>query len=264
MIQHIFSILKNTFFLSPWFMIPVIMVFFISIISLIFICLIITLDLVYRPNIKQYPFNIILDHITPIVAIFSPIFIIIILNPENTSLLTKFVYGLLLYIFLILPLIYFWSKHRNWFVEPNNHSWKHPAIYLRIAVALIYPLVFSVLVCCLRLLRLGNTINITEYIPSEILTIIFLLLLLFPYIKTWALIIKTTMIQIYTFLWQESLILVKSIRFRSLQYETIFRILQLIHKASFVWISFFIHEPYIYRKPKNYLRYIFIMKYIVI
>jgi hypothetical protein len=255
MIQHIFSILKNTFFLSPWFMIPVIMVFFISIISLIFICLIITLDLVYRPNIKQYPFNIILDHITPIITIFSPIFIIITLNPENTSLLTKFVYGLFLYIFFLLPLIYFWSKHRNWFVEPNNHSWKQPSIYLRITVALIYPLVFGFLLCCLRLLRLGTTINVFNYINSDTIIIMIFLILILPYAKAWAVIIKTQIMQIYTFLWQEFLILLKSIIFRGLQYKILFKMLEFIHKISFIWISFIIYHPFIYRGPQSKFRF---------
>ena len=76
-------------------------------------CVILFLDMLYRPKVPQYPYNIVLDRIVPLIAIISPSIIIVILNPANTSWIAKLGYIILIYILFLIPLLRYWSSHRN-------------------------------------------------------------------------------------------------------------------------------------------------------
>lgn len=120
----------------------IIVLLFIGVFFMIFIFVVLFLDSLYRPNISQYPFNIFLDRIIPLILIISPTLLILLLNPNNISWLQKFSYIILIHIIILIPVMHYWSHLRRWNNKEDYfiyYSWTHPRLYKDITITLIYP-----------------------------------------------------------------------------------------------------------------------------
>src|ERR1700761_7300003 len=137
-----------------------------AILFIILMSIMLFLDSVYRPEISQYPFNLILDRIIPSIALVFPSIIIFFLHPFETWF-ARIILLLVIHIFVLVPIFYYWSKLRNWHTNQDQisyNSWDHPRLYENIAIALIYPLLWGLYSSCSRFLRLGSVYNVVDYI----------------------------------------------------------------------------------------------------
>lgn len=238
-----FNLLYHNIGFNSWFTLLVLILVSLAILGVIFICIIIMLDTLYRPNIPQYPFNIILDCVIPLLVLFLPSIIILYLLVFDTWF-TRITLLILIHIFVLVPLFHYWSKLRCWHHKKDEASyslWSHPRIYKNIAFALVYPLLWGVFFSLSRFLRLGVTYNIYDYIislPLDLLVIIFIL----PYLRMWTIIFLFYFSQIRRYLWNECSILLYSSHIYLLQYFVYFRFMELIYKSSFIIIYALIYH----------------------
>lgn len=106
-----------------------------TVITLVYICIGLFLDETYRPNIPQYPFNILLDRILPLIMIFMPTIIILYINPGVLSWMQKFGCIIIIHTTILAPIMYYWSKHRQWSINMLKlRTWHSPQIYLDITL----------------------------------------------------------------------------------------------------------------------------------
>lgn len=261
MIKYLLNLLSQTFGITLWVTLPILFIFGIVILCLVFTSLVLLLDVIYRPNKPQYPFNIILDHIVPLIAIISPSIIILLLNPENTFWFVKFGYIVCIHIFFLVPLIYFWSSHRNWLItSKKNNDWSNPKIYLDITIAMIYPATAGLYLFGLRYFRLGITVDLAPYfLLNEIIILVAILIIIFRFFRSYVIKMFIKMITfintIRLFFWLHYFKIIKSITFYLLKYKYFFLFCEFFYKVSFLWVSYIIHHPFLYRKdPKPYIR----------
>jgi len=230
---------------------------FIAFLSLFFMIMVLFLDLTYRPQSKQYPFNIILDRIMPCIILIIPTFLILNLNiNKETTWLQKFGYIIIIHCFIIIPLFYYWSKHRHWDMYNNNitfKTWNSPKLYLDLSVAIIYPAFWGFLFSYLRYIRLGNELDLTKYFNSSLINTIIVLVFLWPYVSFWFFTLIKLFLELKKFLWQEFSNIAISIMFILLRSKLIFKILEKFFQLSFLWITFVICNIFIYRK-KSFIR----------
>lgn len=255
-IFEIINSLKHLSGINVWITIFLLIIVFISVLSMCLYCLILFLDGTYRPNTPQFPYNIIADRILPILFISSPIMLILYLNPDNITWFEKFSYMLILHCFLLIPIMYFWSKQRNWYSDNEKISykkWSSPRIYLDFVIAIVYPTFWGFYLHVVRYLHLGNVLDITKYINYTTTNMIILSVFLGPFIYLWVVIIIRLFIQIKTFLWTTFSNFMISIILFLLRYKIIFFFLEKIYQLSFFGITFIICDPYIY-KTKSFIR----------
>lgn len=260
MIEHILNLFKTLFIVSPWIVIPLILITTLGIIFLIFISIIITLDTVYRPETKQYPFNFILDHLAPIISIFSPIIIVCILNPVNISLIEKFGYIIITHCLFIMPIIYYWSKHRHWFRLPDFtyfSLWKSPELYYQITLAMLYPMILGIYFNSIRYLRMGKNITLTEIMAnvsnSEIAPILFLIIISLPNLYVIGKTILYFISMIRNFIWNHTSLLIYSIHLECLSFNFYFKLMEKLFKFHFIWFNLIsLNAPLNIDKERSY------------
>lgn len=232
----------------------------IAVITLAYICLGLFLDETYRPDSPQYPFNIILDRIIPLIAILMPTIIILYINPETLSWIEKFGCIILLHIFVLTPIMYYWSHHRQWDTNifltntsRHNKTWNNPKLYLDLTLAMIYPAVFGICFFLLRYFRLGITVDVLKYITLNTVIIGILFLLIYQYTIIWLIIITKLLSEIKNFFWESFKGIIISLCLILLKYHIFFKIFEKIYQLSFLWITFIICHRSIYKK-KSYIR----------
>jgi hypothetical protein len=89
--------------------------FFLAMLCLLFMIIVLILDSIYRPNIPQYPYSKVFDHMIPLIILCGPIGIVYFF-PIEISLIQKCSLLLILQI-LLIPLFKVWSSNRNWTLD---------------------------------------------------------------------------------------------------------------------------------------------------
>lgn len=229
------NILYNTFGITLWVTLPLLIISFSAILFMFIISLLLFLDAVYRPNTPQYSFNFILDRLLPAIAIFSPpSLILFFFKPFETGFARLFLV-ILIHIFILLPIFHYWSKLRRWDDMDNKQSyesWNHPRLYKHIVIATIYPLLWGLYLSCSRFLRLGSTYNVIDYF-SSIHSDFIVMFFLFPHVILWVLIPLVYISQIRKYLWNELYVLLYSFHILFLQFYSYFRVMELLYKSAF-------------------------------
>jgi len=178
------------------------------------------------------------------------------LNMNTVSLIEKFGYIIIVHIFILIPIMYFWSHNRNWQQEMSSYnSWSSPTLYLDLTIALIYPIVFAIYISCIRYLRLGSTLDLKLYFTSNIFIIIGILLFMLPYVFAWFILLMKLILQVKRCLWDSFYKLILSFFVYILKYRLVFFVFKCLYELSFLWVSFLIHDAFIYRKhPQSSFR----------
>lgn len=259
MFTYYFSILHNTTKDYVWVNLFILILFIIAFTAIILFTLLCMLDSIYRPNIPQYSFNKILDIICPILIIISPTIIILLLNTETFPFIKKVFFIIVIHVLIIIPVIYLWSKNRNWPVFDGRSDWKNPAILLNLSIALIYPLFWIILISLLRYLRLGYSINFLELIFSVNLTFIPYLILIsitfWPYFSIGFFLLIKTIITIRSYFWAEFYKFLKGFHIYALRFNFYFKVSEILYKISFLIFTYIINHPLIYTKtPRSVWR----------
>jgi hypothetical protein len=96
MIKHYF----NIFYFNPYIALIFAIISLLTLIFMCVFCVILFLDSLYRPNIQQYLYNLVLDRMLPIIALLSPSILVLSLNLKSVSLLEKFAYILFFHVFM--------------------------------------------------------------------------------------------------------------------------------------------------------------------
>ena len=196
--------------------------------------ILILLGEVYRPNIPQYPFNVFLDKIIPIIIIcFIPLFAYT--NPLELNLTILSLLCLSVQCVIITPLMYLWSMHRNWSTSINGPlvTWDSPIFFLALSLALIYPLIWGIYFSLSRYLRLGNYLDLSSiifYITPDMIGFIIASLPLVSCLTFWCILSVLKFFSPYLsnvtkfrlFLWQHTSMLLYSFHIHLLQYNLYF------------------------------------------
>lgn len=243
--------LYNTILNNSLLLVFVIFLFILACIVLIFIIILGLLDSIYRPNIAQYPFNLFIDKICPLIIIISPTIIIFYLSPIILSLLEKSIIIIIIQLCICIPLMYLWSKTRNW--EEDNASykiyWNSPLLYLNLQIIILYISCFFFLISVLRYLRLGTDILVYPNFILDILQnpLIFSLTMT-PFTIGWLIVLINKVSNLRKKCWLNVVDFIHSIHIKLLRYYLYFKFMELFYKICFIWFTFIINENIIYVK----------------
>jgi len=270
-------------FIDAFYRIPMVTIVFLLIFSTCIIIIslimgIIALDRFYRPNVPQYPYNIILDRIIPLILLLSPTSFIFFLTKdiETISYTQRFCFILISHIVFLIPLFYYWSNLRSWktpdTLEPGQSyiTLNHPIIYQHISIALLYPAIWGIYFTLNRYLRLGVTIDLSNYISNFNYDIVFLLLFLLPFYSIWIKIAFWKMLSFRFWLWSEVSKLLYVMHLYFLRFKIYFYIFEKLYKLAFICGTYVSLNPYVYPNKKKYpkfrywLRALYYKPYIVI
>lgn len=277
MIKEILYLLYYTFGLTLWVRVPTIILFIIIIVSLIIFNIILLVYLLYRPNISQKYFNVVLDHIIPFITLISPFIIIMKINTTEVFWIHKFVFMIIIHVIVVMPFIYYWSKHRHYWINTNNKevtyiSWKHPIIYFYIAMALIYIYVWAFYFSFIRFIRLGINMKINLLDMLEIVFNIENGVFLLFFLNMWhtiflgCLVLFTFFIVIQKNIWEGFCVLIYSLHIQLIHYNIYVNIMEKLYKTRFVFYNIIclnaplnLHKPYesynIMRRGLNQIYY---------
>lgn len=225
MISHYIEIISRAFEAIWLFRISALILFLFTILVLILVVIIILLDRAYRPSIPQYPFNLFLDRIIPITAIFLPSCLILFLCPTSIAWIQRFFLLILVHCFILIPLFHYWSNLRSWNNVDNEQltyiSWNNPILYKHITIAIIYPAFWGLYLSFSWYIRLGSSIDIFSLItsinPSWII-----ILFIYPFISVWLKFILWSLLDIRYYLWSSLSSLYYSIHLKILQHKLYF------------------------------------------
>ena len=242
MINHYFISIYNLFIIFPLIFMFVLVFGIIAVFSLIFFNIFLYLDSFYRPNNKQIPYNLLLDRVLPIVAIVSPSIIILNINSSNLSLLEKFSYMILMHVFLLMPIMYYWSKLRNWFDDSQHMiTWSHPKLFFNLSIGMIYPMVWGVYFVCLRYIRLSQDLVFQDiidfFVYPEHMAYFFVFFCSFINVVWYFFILFGFINNIRKYLWHITNSLVYSIHLKLLSYNFYFYFMEKIFKSFFIYKS---------------------------
>lgn len=141
------------------------------------------------------------------------------------------------------------SSWRHFSTTPDKQTLKRAEKFLLWILGLIYPLLWFLLLCLLRYLRLGQTLNIYQHL-NDWLDYLILFIFICPYIILWFRIFIIAFSQIHEILWNFTESLIFHIHLKGLQYYDYFRLCQLIHKSHFIVYDLFFHPSYyIFYRP---------------
>lgn len=233
-----------------------------------FMCVILFLDGMYRPNSPQYPFNVILDRIIPLIAILMPWFLILQLNPEKIYWIEKLFYIILIHIAILIPLITYWSKHRQWNTMGKNNditTWDQPIFFLYIVIAMMYPAIWGIFLSMMRYLKLGTKINIKEKIEALVYFLgwdnIIVILFLTPVFFLWLIVLLKLFNTWRFWYWYNFRNVYMVVHFYCLRFYVYFYIFEKLYKLSFIIMRFIYLSSDIYTKEKNYLIFRYWLRY---
>lgn len=202
------------------------------------IILFLFLEKASRPNISDWPYSTFFDRFLPILFLVTPFLLIIIFKPFD-SWFPRLLLLISIHIFILIPLLHYWSHLRSWSTfdnNPLNDSWYNPHVFKHLSIALIYPLLWGIFFSFSRYLRLGSSfslLSIKEYVynlSGDLIVIIFLL----PYITLWLILFIHYMLYIRKALWNNFAALIYSSHIYLLQYYLYFKIMELLYKMTFL------------------------------
>jgi hypothetical protein len=240
MIKHYLDTFFHSYYTLYLIRISILILFVIALLAIVVGIIIILLDQAYRANIPQYPFNIVLDRIIPIIALLCPTLFIIFLSPFD-AWFTRFTLLLVIHIFILIPLLYYWSSLRRWSSKDESNSdipltyrsWNHPHLYLDIAIALIYPSLWGMYFSLSRYIRIGSTINLSSYISAfcnDYLEGIIIFIFIIPSTFLWLCLLIWRIMYIRKYLWTKVLSLIYSFDIIAISFETYFIIIEKLYK----------------------------------
>lgn len=258
------NLFHNALYYIPGVPLIVLCVFAISLIVLLFMIGILLLDYLYRPTIEQYPFNIILDRIIPLMVLVLPT--IFVVNFIPFSWLYRFLLLIGIHVFLIIPLFYYWGILRHWHVSNNKSTFitlNHPSIYTHVAIAILYPAIWGAYFSLNRYIRLGTTVNLFEML-SEINPDIFAITIIFclPGNNLWLKMFLWCLKDIRFWLWIELQKLCYVLHLFLLNYNCYFYIIEILHKGAFILGTFITLRADVYPPKHKYNVYRYILRYI--
>lgn len=256
------NFIKQSFIHLTYIQIPVIITFILAILAIILGVIIILLDTAYRPNIPQYPFNIVLDRIVPLCALISPTLFVLFLSPFD-AWFHRFCLLLGIHIIILVPLFHYWSSLRQWSNDSSSSdsnkiwSWSHPRLFLHIAIALIYPSLWGIYFSLSRYIRLGSTIDLYSFISSFFtfyLDWIILALFILPHVFLWIIIPSLYLSNIRRYLWVELSSLLYSLHLFLLAYNLYFIVMEKLFKFSHLCYSLIsLNGPIYFKKEVNHI-----------
>lgn len=236
MIKELVNYIYYLFWITPWIMIPIIIIFLIGVLFINFMSFLLLLDSLYnKPTSAQYPFNNILDRFIPLTVLLIPCTTILFLKPFDTWFI-RLILLIIIHIFILIPIFHFWSMLRKWTVFKDKfiyQSWSHPRLYKSIAIALLYPLIWGLFFSLSRFLRLGSTLyvfDILKTINPDFVILIFIS----PYLILWFLIFLFYLSKIRKYIWNELYILLYSIHIVLLRFYFYFKFMEKIFKFKFL------------------------------
>lgn len=235
-------IMKNSFF-----------IFFILMLISIFLLylIIIFIDDLYRPNIPYYPQNWFFDLLLPFTFIISP-FLFLAFTLPKTIFLEKLLMLISIHIFFITPLIFFWSKHRNWSTLPIQKSWIHPHTFLHITISILYPLMWLIYFNVMKYLRLGKSLDLTYFFSTEAISVYILIFFLWPFISIWIRLFLWIFLDFRNMLWNELMILLNSLNIFLLKYKFYFKFMEIHYKISYIFVSYMSKTSLLYIRPTKF------------
>jgi hypothetical protein len=180
---------------------------------------------------KEIPWTFFKDRLLPLLLLFMPIFGIFIFSVW----LHKLIFLLGLHIFCVIPLLTFWNKYRGLpDINQESNSWKHSQVYIHIALAMLYPLIFVLYFSIIRYLRLGETFDIRNFPIMLDLDLIIFSIFLLPLILYWILVVYIIIRKLRTDLWAYTASISYSIHVKMLTYQDYFFIMEKIFKLAFL------------------------------
>lgn len=252
MFLKFYDIFYRSFFSLEYFQIIILIIFFISIFLLFLFIILLLLDTLYRPAIDQYPLNFFLNRLCPLIIILSPTLFMYYLDPEIFSFIEKFLILIIIHLLIIIPIMYFWSKHRNW-PSMKKNNWKSPSIFLHISISIIYPAIFGILFTILRYWRMGNVIDLSFIFEDKLFLFILILFItiILEYIYVYFLIIFSIINKIRNYFWEECLKVLKGLHIMLLRYNIYFKLMEILYKICFIIFTYIINHPQIYIKTSK-------------
>ena len=229
------NILMHAFFMIGFF------VLILAFLALCFVTVSLLLDKLHRPAATQLPFNILLDRIIPLIVLVLPSILIFSLSfPASTELITKFGYIIIIHAILIVPLFYYWSKHRSWVSSTQKHrvtSWNQPILFLHIALGIIYPATWGLYFTIIRYLRLSDNGIIIDP-SSNMIEVMIVLFFLLPHLILWVLPILQGIQQLKDLNWAYIETVLFSLHISLLRFHYYFSFCWWMHKISFIIYNF--------------------------
>lgn len=266
MITHFLELIKYYFGITPWIIIPLLFLVSITFMTFILFCLLLFLDISYRPNVLQYPFNIIFDRIMPLIIILSPTFLILNLKSIDATLLQKFSYILLIHLFIVLPLVYFWSKHRSWYTSTQINIehyvlWNQPIFYLTLNIAIIYPAVWCVYFSMRRYVSLGEEIVIRTIDLSLYVDFIIIVILFMPYEIITVLLLLKQLNKIRNWFWLHYVNIIEVTHLFLLRYYIYFYGVEKMRKLAFILGRYISLANDVYPKTRQYSKFRYMLRF---
>lgn len=263
MLKSYLTTLYNTILTSNTLTIIIIIIFFLTGLSLIIFGLFCFLDSTYRPNMPQYPFNIFMDRICPLIFIITPTILIYWLNPETLLSLKNLLYIIIIHSFIIVPIIYFWAKNRNWLLTHHDkYYFDSPLLFFHFAVGIIYPAFWGVFLSLNRFFNLTMTIDLQHYINLAVINTVlpFVIPLMF-YVQFYKVILNF-MKYSQQILWQSFCNICNICHLLLLKYTFYFNICEYLYKYSFIVGNFIVISSDIYPPDKNYSKWRYLLRYL--
>jgi hypothetical protein len=173
---------------------------------------------------KEVTWTFIKDRVLPSLLLFMPIIGVLSLNIFNIGL-HKIIFLIGLHICFVIPLLTFWNIHRGLpEISKESNSWKHSQVYIHMALAMVYPLIFVLYFAFIRYLRLGEVLDIRKFnimIYLDIDIRIFCIFLL-PLILYWIVVLYIILRGLRADLWAYTASMCYSIHIHMLQYQDYF------------------------------------------
>jgi hypothetical protein len=214
-----------------------IVIFALAVLFVIWMIIVLLMDQFYRPDTAQYPFNLILDRVIPLITLFLPTVFVIVMLPGDILWLHRYMLILIIHSFILIPLYHYWSELRSWnsavagsYIRP----WHTPILYKQLAIGIIYPALFGIYFSLLRYLRLGTPINV-DYFFDFGLVYLHWIIVFFPLILLVIFFVSLLITQIRYFLWHNFSMLIFSLHLCLLQYKPYFLFSKNMSKLYFIY-----------------------------
>lgn len=268
MLLHYLAIFRETFFRIPIITTISLIIFLISFSVMFIMIIILLLDRFYRPDIPQYPYNIILDRIMPIILLILPTVFIFVFTRDVKALTlqTRFVLIIIIHLSIIIPIFHYWSNLRSWTIEklPNGNfiTLDNPLLYKQIAIAILYPAIWGLYFTLLRYLRLGIVIDINKYLVYLSKDWIIILIFLLPFYTIWLKMVIWRFLDLRYWLWYELSKLLYAIHIYFLRYKGYFKLFENLYKLAFILGSYVSLNPDVYPQNTTYSKFRYTLKYI--
>jgi hypothetical protein len=165
---------------------------------------------------------------------------------------------LFIHIFIIVPIIYIWSKNRNWetFESKNIKTWKQPLIILQVSIAVIYPLLWGIYFNILKILRLNKTLDLSLLFSIINYDICISLFFMWPFFSVWLKFFIWKFLDFRNILWFELKKIILTFHIFFLKYTIYFKIMEKLWKLSFLFLSYVNLDAIVYPIPNNFQKII--------